>query len=178
MSKTSKSSDKALLGIIRQAHGLSMYELGRRMNWKIGHVDGAVRRLLNAQRIVVRTIDRNGRKTHLVYPRHITSPSVVEVPKKLLTVGNPAWQKEAFVYALGSNAIGISGKENKEWGSFAGFNRKVESIEKKDILHIQLPQKFFDFYNLETKHIVKTINGNNILLTIGGDIIQTKDYPS
>lgn len=173
-----ETSDKALLDIIKKHSGLSMYELGQRIGWKIGHIDGSVRRLLNSQKIIIITVDRNGRTVNLVYPRSKKHPAIVEVPKNLLKTGNPTWQKEAYVYALDSNTVGISGKRNKDWKSFACFGKRVDLTTKKNTLSLRLPQEFVDFYNLESRHVVKTINENNILLTVSGNIIDTKKYPS
>jgi hypothetical protein len=43
---------------------------------------------------------------------------------------------------------------------------------------LKIPEKFSRFYNMERKHRVVSINGNNILITISGNIIDAKRYPS
>jgi len=42
----------------------------------------------------------------------------------------------------------------------------------------QIPEKFWRFYNLERKHRVVSVNGNNLLVTVSGDIGEEKRYPS
>jgi hypothetical protein len=52
----------------------------------------------------------------------------------------------------------------------------IRKDEEKIVL--QIPEKFSRFYNIERKHKVVSVNGNNILVTISGDIIDEKKYPS
>jgi len=41
-----------------------------------------------------------------------------------------------------------------------------------------IPEKFWRFYNLERKHRVISVNGNNILVTVSRDIVEEKKYSS
>jgi len=43
---------------------------------------------------------------------------------------------------------------------------------------IQIPEKIKKFYDWEKKHRVLSVNGNNILVTISGNIVEQKKYPS
>jgi hypothetical protein len=52
----------------------------------------------------------------------------------------------------------------------------IRKDEEKIVL--QIPEKFSRFYNIERKHKVVSVNGNNILVTISGNIIDEKKYPS
>jgi len=182
-----EESDETLLEIIKNYPGLSQYELGKRLRWKAGHVDGSIRRLLNENRIFIRVLERNGRRVNLVYPKD-QKPlnNIIEVPTELLGLSNPmntplfkhAFNEYAFVYALDSSTIGISGSEMPEWAEISCFLEKtpIQIVEGKMVF--QIPERFWRFYNLERKHRVVSINGNNILITISGDIIQEKKYPS
>jgi len=171
-------SDEILLETIKQNPGLSQYELGRKLGWNAGRIDGSIRRLLNANKILARVLERNGRRVNLVYPKEEKPRNVVEVPKELLQVANPTWNERAFMYALDSSTIGVSGREMHEWTEISCFqeNIPVRHTEDKVILHI--PEKFKRFYNLERRHKVVSVNGGNILITISGNIIEEKKYPS
>ncbi|TET26015.1 MAG: hypothetical protein E3J73_05245 [Candidatus Bathyarchaeum sp.] len=175
-----RQTDQILFDIIRNNSGLSLYELSKKVKWKIGRVDGSVRRLLNSAKVHVKVVERDGRKVHLVYPKDARAFSdIIEVPSDLLKTSNPIWRDEAFLYALDNVTIGISGHDFPDWNEIACFKSKI-SIEREERgnVFVKLPQKFWDFYNLEKKHRVVSINGNNILVTVSGDIIETKGYPS
>ena len=164
--------------IIKNYPGLSQYELGKKLRWKAGHVDGSIRRLLNENRIFIRVLERNGRRVNLVYPKDQKPLNIIEVPTEILDIVNPTWNEIAFVYALDSSTIGISGSEIPEWAETSCFLEKtpIQKIEGKMVF--QIPEKFWRFYNLERKHRVVSLNGNVLLITISGDIIEEKKYPS
>ncbi len=171
-------SDEILLEIIRGQPGLSQYEIGKKLKWPSGHVDGAIRRLLNENKIFIRVLERNGRRVNLVYPKENKPSNVIEVPAKLLRKGNPTWQDAAFVYALDSTTIGISGREMPEWNEISCFIEKIPIQKREEKLILEIPEKFKWFYDLERKHRVVSLNGNNILITVSGNIIEEKKYPS
>jgi hypothetical protein len=171
-------SDEALLCVIREQPGLSQYEIGKKLKWPSGHVDGAIRRLLNENKLFIRVLERNGRRVNLVYSKENKPSNVIEVPEKLLHTGNPTWQDVAFVYALDSTTIGISGSEMPEWNEISCFIEKIPIQKGKEKLVLEIPEKFRRFYDLERKHRVVSLNGNNILITISGNIIEEKKYPS
>lgn len=178
-----ENTDQILLKVIRDYPGLSQYELGKKIKWTIGRVDGAVRRLLNSKEVYVTVIERNGRRVNLVYPKDQKPSDVIEVRESLLKTTNPStrslWQEEAFIYALDNVTIGISGCEIPDWSEAACFNSRIP-IERSDDgkVSLRIPERFVNFYNLERKHRVAFLNGNNILVTVSGDIIETKNYPS
>jgi hypothetical protein len=134
-------------------------------------------RLLNEGRILIRVLERNGRRVNLVYPKEQKPVDVIEVPTELLKAGNPLWDEYAFVYALDSSTIGVSGREMPEREEISCFLEKIpiQTVEGKMVLKI--PEKFSRFYNMERKYRVVSINGNNILITISGNIIDEKRYP-
>jgi hypothetical protein len=173
-----EESDETLLETIKNYPGLSQYELGQRQKWKAGHVDGSIRRLLNENRVFIRVLERNGRRVNLIYPKDRKPLDIIEVPTELLDVSNPSWGEGAFFYALDSSTIGISGHEMPEWAEVSCFMEKelIQIVEGNMVLRI--PERFWRFYNLERKHRVVSINGNSLLLTISGDIIEEKKYPS
>jgi hypothetical protein len=173
-----RESDEVLLNIIKKYPGLSQYELGKKLKWNAGRVDGSVRRLLNANRIFIRVLERNGRRVNLVYAKDQKPLNVIEVPAELLRTSNPIWNEHAFVYALDSSTIGISGREIPEWEEISCFLEKIPIKKMDGKVVVQIPEKFWRFYNLERKHRVVSINGNNLLITVSGDIIEEKKYPS
>ncbi len=173
-----RKSERTLLETVQQYPGLSLYELSQKSKWSIGQVDGTVRRLLNSKEVVIEVVNRNGRRVNLVYPRNRKPSSIVEVPEDLLEVGNPVWREEAFLYALDSTTIGISGREVSEWDEISCFGARTPLGEDEGKVSLTIPDKFVKFYHLDEKHRTVTINGNNILVTVSGDIIERKEYPS
>lgn len=176
--KSGKESDEALLCIIKQYPGLSQYELSRELSWKSGKVDGSIRRLLREKKIFIRVLERNGRNVNLIYSSDYKTSNIIEVPTDLLQVGNPLWLHEAYVYALDSSTIGISGKETEEWKEIACFQEKIPIQRTNEKVTLQIPEKVKQFYNIEKKHAVVSINGNNLLVTISGNIVENKSYPA
>jgi DNA-binding Lrp family transcriptional regulator len=176
--KNGFESDRILLEAIKDYSGLSQYELAKKLKWPSGRVDGAVRRLLNEGLIVIKTLERNGRRVNLVYPEDSKPTNVVEVPEKLLHVGNPTWLDSAFIYALDSTTIGISGHEMPEWAEISCFLKQIPIKRDNDKVVLEIPENFKRFYNMDKKHRVVTINGNNLLITISGNLIEEKKYPS
>lgn len=182
--KRGKESDGILLEAIKNYPGLSQYELTRKLRWNSGHVDSSVRRLLRSKKAYLRVIERNGRRVNLVYPKEHKLSNFIEVPSKLLEIGNPAWNDQAFFYALDNSTIGVSGNEMEEWNEISCFTEGVP-IRKQNMhapdegrLLLPIPEKFWRFYNLDRKHRVVSINGNDLLVIVSGDIVEEKNYPS
>jgi len=173
-----KESDEMLLQVIERYPGFSQYELARKLGWRSGRVDGSVRRLLNAGEVFVRVLERNGRRVNLVYPKGQKPSSVIEVPMDLLRAGNPVWSENAFVYALDNFTIGISGREMPEWEEISCFLEKVPLGRDEGKVVVRIPEKMVRFYNMERKHRVVSVNGNAVLVTVSGDIVEEKKYPS
>ncbi len=176
--KRGLESDEILLAKVKGYPGLSQYELAKKLKWQSGRVDGAIRRLLNEGQIVIKTLERNGRRVNLVYPEESKPTNIVEVPEKLLHVGNPTWLDSAFIYALDSTTIGISGHEMPEWAEISCFLKQIPIKRDNGKLVLEIPGNFKRFYNMDKKHRVVTINGNNLLITISGNLINEKKYPS
>jgi len=173
-------SDKLLLDVIKDYPGLSQYELAKKMKSSCGLIDGSIRRLLIEKAIFLRAVERNGRRVNLTYPKEQKPSNRLEVPIELLKTENPLWDQNAFIYALDNSTIGISGKEIAEWKEISCFQEKIP-VEKENAgskIKLIIPESFMRFYNMEKKHRIVTINGNNILITISGDIIEDKKYPS
>jgi hypothetical protein len=173
-----EESDEILLEAVKQFPGLSQYELGKKLGWKTGRIDGSIRRLLNEGKIVIKVLERNGRRVNLVYPREDTPKDTIEVPVELLETANPTWDEYAYVYALDNSTIGISGREMPEWEEISCFLEKVPIQKTENKILLKIPEKFWRFYNMERKHSVVSINGNNILITVAGNIIEEKRYPA
>ena len=104
--------------------------------------------------------------------------ATIEVPASLLQIGNRIWVDSAFVYALDSTTIGIAGQEMPEWKEIACFTQTIPIKKDNEKLVLQLPERFSRFYDIKRKHKVVSVNGNAILITISGNIIEEKKYPS
>lgn len=176
--KRGLGSDELLLEAIKDYPGLSQYELIKKLKWPSGRVDGSIRRLLNENLVVIKRVERKGRLVNLVYLKDGRPSNVIEVPAKLLHTENLTWLDSAFVYALDSTTIGIAGHEMPEWNEISCFIEEIPIRKDEEKIVLQIPEKFSRFYNIERKHKVVSINGNNILVTISGDIIGEKKYPS
>lgn len=174
----SKSADMTILRIVSDSPGLSLYQLTRKTGWNVGKVDGSVRRLVNAGKIFLVADERNGRKLSLVFPKEYWPTPVISVPKRLLRAGNPGWSDKASVYALDNSTIGISGEPLAQWRRIAQFSTDTPVESKGDRVLLTIPRSFIQFYHLDTHFFAKTINGDNILITVGGRIVDSKPYPS
>ena len=176
--KRGLQSDEILLQRIREQNGLSQYELSRKLKWPIGRIDGSVRRLLRDDKIFIRVMERNGRTVNLVYPKENKPASIIEVPAQLLHAENPTWLDYAFVYALDSTTIGIAGHEMPEWAEISCLVEKIPIERTPERVIIQIPEKIKRFYDTDRRHRVVSVNGNNLLITISGNVIEQKTYPS
>ena len=175
--KRGKQSDNLLLETVIMYPELSQYEIAKQLKWQNGKVDGAIRRLVNQKLIVIKSLERNGRTVNLIYPRDTTPSDVIDVPVKLLQFENGEWLNRAFIYALDSTTIGIAGCEIPEWKEFAPFKAEIPTRQKEKII-LKIPEKFSRFYGIGRKHATTSIRGNSILITISGNIVKEKKYPS
>lgn len=171
-------SDKLLLNMIKDYPGLSQYELIRKLGWQSGRVDGAIRRLVNEKLIVIKGLERNGRLVNLIYPKDSKPSDVIEVPANLLQIGNGNWLDYAFVYALDSTTIGIAGHEMPEWKEIACHTEKIPIKKQEEKIILQIPEKLSCFYNIKRRHRAASVNGNAVLITISGTIVEEKKYPA
>jgi hypothetical protein len=171
-------SDKTLLITVNSQPGLSQYELTKQLDWPSGKVDGAIRRLINNNQIQIKNTQRNGRLANLIYPKDPNPTNIIEVPKNLLQFENEQWSDRAFVYALDSTTIGIAGSQMPEWKENACFKETIHIKKQAETIVLQIPEKFGSFYNIQRKHKTISVNGNTLLITISGNLIQEKKYPA
>ena len=176
--KKGLESDKLLLDTIKDYPGLSQYELTRKLKWNSGHVDGATRRLVNQKLITIKGLERNGRIVNLIYPKDNKPADLIEIPANLLQFEKGQWHNTAYLYALDTTTIGITGQENPEWQEIAGFTETTPIKKNKTTIALHIPNKFQRFYKIETKHKTTSVNGNKLLITISGNLIQEKKYPA
>ena len=176
--KRGLASDEILLGTIETLPGLSQYELAKKLKWPSGRIDGSIRRLLKENKIFIKILERNGRCANLIYPEDLKPADSIEVPAKLLHIGNPTWFNSAFVYALDSSTIGVSGHAVPEWEEISCFAEEISITRDAEKVVVQIPEKIKRFYNFEQKHRVVSVNGNNLLITISGNIVEDKKYPA
>jgi hypothetical protein len=100
------------------------------------------------------------------------------VPTSLLQFENETWLDCAHVYALDSSTIWVAGQEMSEWAQIACFTETTPVRKEKETMVFDLPERFSRFYNLACKHRTVTVNGNVIIITITGHLIQQKKYPA
>jgi hypothetical protein len=164
--------------IVRTNPGISLYGLAKRTHWPIGKVDGAVRRLVNSGKLFLVADEYNGRKRSMIFPSRLKPQPLITIPSSLVTIGNPTWLDQAHLYALDNHTIGIAGESLAEWRRISKFEGRSPLKREKGRLSFVIPEAFTSFYGLETHYFTKTINSNNILVTVGGPIIESRSYPA
>ena len=65
-----------------------------------------------------------------------------------------------------------------EWEEISCFSEKIPIRKGAETAVLQLPEKIVRFYNMERRHRVVSVNGNTILVTVSGEIVEEKKYPS
>ncbi|MEM2975145.1 MAG: hypothetical protein QW821_01820 [Candidatus Bathyarchaeia archaeon] len=65
-----------------------------------------------------------------------------------------------------------------EWNEISCFLAKIPIQKTENKILLKIPEKFWRFYNMARKHSVVSINGNTILITLSGNIIEEKRYPA
>ncbi|MFW6111128.1 MAG: hypothetical protein ACOC6H_03735 [Thermoproteota archaeon] len=171
-----KNTDQVLLEVVREHPGLSQYELGKRLEWSPGRVDGAVRRMLNSDQVFLRVIERNGRTVNLVHPTPSHPLNTLRIPRELydkMGVGETVW-----FYALDRSTIGVATREMPDWKEHAGFTLKGKAGFEGDKVDVRIPEKMVRFYHLEEKYKTVSSQGDFLLITVSGNIVENKNYPS
>jgi hypothetical protein len=176
--KRGLQSDKQLLDTVTNHPGLSQYELTKQLNWPSGKVDGTIRRLTNQNQLQIKTTQRNGRQVNLIYAKDSKPHDLIEIPVSILQIDNQTWTDIAHIYALDSTTIGIAGQQIPEWTANSCFSDTTPIKKDKETIALQMPERFSRFYNLQNRPRVVTVNGNPILITITGNLINRKKYPA
>jgi hypothetical protein len=176
--RDSRTVDLTIRKLVGESPGLSLYQIAKRTNWNIGKVDGSVRRLVNARKVFLVGEERGGRKLSLVFPSRLSPSPEIRIPRGLLMSENPVWLNHAYAYALDSHTIGIAGKPIREWHRVSQFESRLPIRRDEHTIKVTIPDNFITFYELNNHYFAKTINSNNILITVGGPIIQSKAYPA
>jgi len=175
--RNSIATDRKLIRIINENPGLSINKLKHMTGWTRGHVDGSIRRLLKSAKIYIRALDECGKIHHFVYPFIDELPARIEIPSELISTGNPIWQ-EAHVYGLDNTTIGVAGKNIGEWEEKAWKKDIIPTRNSNGKISFDLPKEFQNFYKLDRKGKTVAIGDNSILITISGEIIREKEYPT
>ena len=163
-----EETDKALLEVIRENPRLSLYELALEINWKVGKVDGSVKRLHEKGLVKVECFIKSGRRVKLVSAiSYEPSPETFNVPKDLLDPDTP-WKDTAYIYGLDRLTIGVSGKPVAEWEETAELKSKVPIKEVDGTLTFQLLKDFAQFYALEKSIVTLSAVKDVVLLSIEG----------
>jgi len=175
--KKSITTDRKLIGIVNENPGLSINRLRHVTGWTRGHVDGSIRRLLKSKKIYIKALDECGRIHHFVYPFMNEPPTRIEIPSNLISAGNPTWQ-EAHIYGLDNTTIGVAGEKIVGWEEKAWKKSVIPTRNDKSKISFDLPEEFCIFYQLDRKSKTVAVGDRNILITISGEIITQKEYPT
>jgi len=167
-----RETDDELHQLIERQPGLSKYELKNELKWSMGRTDGSLQRLLETGRIFIKIIERDGRRVNLIFPIDMKPTNVIKIPIKDLETSNPLWLDNVFMYALDSETIGVAGERFDEWSEISRFEKELQLKHEDDKIAFEIPNEFKTFYQLDHKHYVVSINANNVLITISGDIIE------
>jgi hypothetical protein len=65
-----------------------------------------------------------------------------------------------------------------EWKKAACFTETIPIQKGKEKIILQIPERFSRFYNIGRRHRVISVNGNAVLITVSGSIVEEKKYPS
>lgn len=168
----SRETNSELYQLIESEPGLSKYELKNELNWSMGKTDGSIRRLLESGQIIIKKIERDGRQVSLIYPSSYRSTNVVKIPIMELEIHNPIWTNSAFMYALDSETIGVTGRRFRTWGDISRFMKEIPLRQDDEYIVFEFPEEFRSFYQLDRKHRVVSINANNVIINTSGNIIE------
>lgn len=171
-----KNTDQNLLKAIRRHPGLSQYELAKKLNWSSGKVDGAVRRLLNTKQVFLQVVERNGRRVNLVHPKHNQPVNTLKIPRELYD--QEGGDGKVLFYALDRSNIGVASREVPDWKEHTGFIVEGKAECRGDKVCMRIPEKLVRFYNLEEKYKTVSSQEGILIITVSGDIVETKNYPT
>ena len=167
----SRITNGEIYALIEREPGLSKYELGKELNWTPGKTDGAIRRLLQKERIFIKEIQREGKRVGLIYPIHMRPDEDISIPVEELEISNPMWMDSAFMYALNMHTIGVTGNIFDQWNDISLLTREIPVRKEDNEIKFQFPEKFKRFYELNHKHYNISINGNKVLIIVSGNIV-------
>jgi len=163
--------EKKLLLLVKKSPGLSAYDLSLKIGKPPSTVHSAIKRMTRKGELVTKSILRKTGKITLLYPEGYSFPdnTLVEIPREVVHVRNPSWLN-AFIYALNSESIGISGEPVPEWESNCLWKEQAKVDRERKELLVKLPEKIANFYQVEKKEIMQVFLNNKTLLTIIGTV--------
>lgn len=163
--------EKKLLRLVKESPGLSAYDVSLKMRKPPSTVHSAIKRMTRKGELVTRNILRKTGKITLLYPEGYSFPdnTLVEIPREVVDVGNPSWL-DAFIYALNSESIGISGESVPEWESNCLWTEKAKVDRERKELSVRLPEKIANFYQIQKKEMMQVFLNNKTLLTVIGTV--------
>jgi hypothetical protein len=82
------------------------------------------------------------------------------------------------VYGLDSSTIGVSGHAMPEWSEISCFAEEIPITRDTEKVVVQIPEKIKRFLNFKQKHRVISVNGNNLLMTLSGNMVEDKFCPN
>jgi len=163
--------EKKLLLLVKKSPGLSAYDVSLKMRKPPSTVHSAIKRMTEKGELVTRNILRKTGKITLLYPPGYSLPdnTLIEIPREVVDVRNPSWL-DAFIYALNSESIGISGESVPEWESNCLWKEKAKVDREQKELLVKLPAKIANFYQIQKKEVLQVFLNNKTLLTITGTV--------
>ncbi|MDI6847601.1 MAG: winged helix-turn-helix domain-containing protein [Candidatus Bathyarchaeia archaeon] len=166
MRKKGEVTDSTVLEEIMRKPGVTVSEIAETLGWSNGKVDGSVKRLLLRGKVSVKHYLRRGMLVKRVYPEKypVKPRNTIEVPEKMVESG--LWKDSAVVYALSRSTMGIAPKEVEEWDKKAFFKDCIDVRKEKENIVFTLPERFYDFYQLENSEMSLSTVGNFVLATV------------
>lgn len=166
MRKKGEVTDSTVLEEIMRKPGVTVSEIAETLGWSNGKVDGSVNRLLLRGKVSVKHYLQRGMLVKRVYPEKypVKPRNTIEVPEKMVDRG--LWKDSAVVYALSRSTVGIAPKEVEEWDKKAFFKDCADVGKEKENIVFTLPERFYDFYQLENSEMSLSTVGNFVLATV------------
>lgn len=180
MQKRGRKTDVAVLAEVKKNPGLGINEIAERLGWTNGRVDGSVNRLISEEKVKVQHFVRRGVLVKKVYPIDYESkPSrLFEIPREL--VREDLWTRNVHVYAVSRSTIGLSPVKRREWELRAAIKGEAEVTIAEDMLRVELPESFADFYHLENSETSLSLIGDSAIITVEATVIPVDvppEYP-
>ncbi len=163
--------EKRLLRLVKDSPGLSAYDVSLKIGKPASTVHSAIKRMTSRGELVTKSILRKTGKITLLYPKDYSFPdnTLVAIPREVVHLDNPSWLN-AFIYALNSESIGISGDRVPEWESNCLWKEQATVNRERKELLVKLPEKIVNFYQIQKKEMLQVFLENKTLLTIIGTV--------
>ena len=161
------STDLKVIQAIRENPGISMYNLGKTLNFAVGRIDGSIDRLQERGEVDVQYELRDGRISKGIYPKGFAGAANPEILIDANLLQDPrAWKDRAFVYALDRITLGICPSQLEEWDKKSLMKEEVELKRAENSIVVDIPARLLDFYIWNNSLAQLSVIGNQVLITL------------